>query len=455
MTDLTERQTLAERLEDLMQQEALGTTALLDLLHQIHPADIAEVMDELTPESALLLFNLLAVDVAGEVLDETEREVTQLLFEQLPDEQMADILDELPMDDAARLLSDLEVEQAESLINLMSPEEAADVRSLLAYPEGTAGRLMNDHFIRLRSEWTVARALDFLRHVDPEVETVAYLYVADAGDRLTGVVPLRRLVVARPDKTIAEIYDTRVIAVSVLDAQEEVAEVVAKYDFIAVPVVDELGRLVGIVTVDDIMDVLEEEATEDIHRIGGSTPLTQPYFSVSVMRMARKRVGWLLILFLGGTLTTTVVGYFEQVLEQVLILSFFIPLLIGTAGNAGSQTVSTIIRALAVGEVEWRDSLRVLAREFATGLAVGTFLGVIGFFYTLLFWRTDTSIALVIGLTLPFICTWATMVAAMVPIAAEKLGIDPAVISTPFITTLVDATGLIIYFVIAQLILGL
>jgi magnesium transporter len=220
-------------------------------------------------------------------------------------------------------------------------------------------------------------------------------------------------------------------------------------------VVDEVGRLVGVITVDDIMDILEAEATEDIQRIGGSAPLAQPYFSVPVLGMARKRVTWLLILFFGGTLTSSVVGYYEEVLEEVLILSFFIPLLIGTGGNAGSQTVSTIIRALAVGEVDWGDILRVLLREIGTGLLVGSFLGIVGFFYILLFWRAEVPIAIVIGLTLPFICTWATTVASMVPIIADRVGIDPTVISTPFITTLVDSTGLIIYFVIAQLVLGL
>jgi magnesium transporter len=269
------------------------------------------------------------------------------------------------------------------------------------------------------------------------------------------VVPLRQLVMAQPDQTIAEIRESRVISVPVTALQEEVADVIAKYDFVSLPVVDDGGRLAGVVAVDDIVDVLEEEATEDIQRFGGSEPLNNPYFSVSVPRMARKRVGWLLLLFLGGTLTSAVIAAFEDQLAQVLVLSVFIPLLVGTGGNAGSQTVSIIIRALALEEVEWQDGLRVLVREFATGLTVGGMLGAVGFLFAHFVWGAELPIAIVVALTMPLIVTWSTLVASLVPIVAEKVGIDPTVISAPLITTLVDATGLIIYFLIAAAVLGL
>lgn len=446
--------TLVERIENLTTINGTGQTALVDLLNDVHPADIADVMDELSDEATLAVFNLLAIGIASEVLDETESDTTQFLIEEVPDQQLARILDEMPMDDAAELLGDLEDEQAETLIELMSPDDAAEVRTLLAYPEESAGRLMNEYFVRLHEQWTVAETLDYLRHIDPETETVAYLYVVDQEERLTGVVPLRSLVTSLPQKTIGEIAEARVISVYATDDQEEVAELVAKYDFAAVPVVEEDNRLVGVITVDDVVDVLEEEATEDIQRLGGSEPLDQPYFAASLMTVARKRIVWLFLLFFGGTLTGSVMRLFEDELSQMVALSFFIPLLTGTGGNAGSQTVSTVIRAMAVGEVAWRDGLRVVRRELATGLLVGSILGIIGFIYAML-WNVEPGLPLVVALTIPIICTWSNTVASVVPMLAEKVGIDPTVVSAPLITTVVDASGLMIYFWIAKTLLGL
>jgi magnesium transporter len=425
------------------------------LLEGVHPADIAEVLAELEEEEALAVFNALPLEVASEVLDETSSEVTGFLFEQLPDARLAALLSQMPMDDAARLLAGQERARAETLMRQMAPRAAADVRELLGYPEGSAGRIMNDRVARLRGAWSVAQAFEYLRRVDSESEMLTHLYTVDGEGCLTGVLPLRQLVMAQPEQTIAEIRTTDVISVGVLDRREEVAEVAAKYDFFAVPVVDEAGRLAGVVTVDDIVDVLEAEATEDIQRLGGSTPLNNPYFAVSVPSMARKRVGWLLLLFLGGTLTANVIAYFEDALAQAVVLMLFVPLLVGTAGNSGSQTVSTIIRALALGEVTGRDSLRVLVREFATGLTVGSMLGLIAFFFVYYFGSAGFAVALVVALTMPLICTWSTLVASLIPIVADKFGVDPTVISAPLITTLVDATGLIIYFMIARAVLGI
>ncbi|MCZ7575428.1 MAG: magnesium transporter [Ardenticatenaceae bacterium] len=447
-------QDLVARIETLVATDGSNKAALRELLGEFHPADIAEVMDELSDQAALAVFNLLPRQVASEVLDETDLEIARFIFEELPNERLADLLEELPMDDAARLLAELPDATAQDLIQLMQPEEAADVRDLLAYPEETAGRLMTSHFVRLRSTWTVGKTSDYLRHLDPETETITYLYAVDEADRLVGVVPMRAMLTARPEQTIAEIMNPRVVSVRVETDQEELAEVVAKYDFFAIPVVDAEGRLVGIVTVDDVVDILEEEATEDIQRLGGSEPLDQPYFTVPVPYIARKRIGWLLLLFVAETFTGSVLRFFENELAQVVALSFFIPLLIGTGGNAGSQTVSTIIRALAVGEIEWRDALRVLGREFSTGLLVGVLLGVFGFGRALL-WGTGIPLALVVGFTLPAIVTWANTVGSLVPLLAEKVGLDPTVISAPLITTVVDATGLAIYFLVAKAVLGL
>lgn len=445
---------LVAEIERLVAINGTDREALRELLETVHPADIAEVLDELSEEARLAVFNLLSTEVASEVLDETDPEITRFIFEELPDERLADLLEELPMDDAARLLADLPPETAEGLIELMQPEDAAEVRDLLSYEENTAGRLMTDKFVRLRSSWTVAETFDYLRHLDPETETIAYLYVVDHRDRLVGVVPLRSLVTAQPTQTIEEIMTPRVVSVGVGTDQEELAETVAKYDFSAIPVVDPEGHLVGIVTVDDVVDILEAEATEDIQRLGGSEPLDQPYFSVPIPVVARKRIGWLLLLFAGGSLTSTVMRLFENEIVEVVALSIFIPLLIGTGGNAGSQTVSTIIRGLAIDEIHLDDALRVLLRELVTGLLVGTLLGLVGFGLAL-FTGVGVALALVVGLTLPAISTWATMVGGMVPLLAERVGIDPAVVSAPLITTVVDATGLALYFLIAKIVLGL
>lgn len=445
---------LVNEIERLVAENGENQEALRALLENIHPADIAEVLDELSEEAQLAVFTVLSTEVASEVLDETDAEVARFIFEELPDERLADLLEELPMDDAARLLSELPDETAESLIQLMQPEDAAEVRDLLSYAEGTAGRLMTDKVVRLRSTWTVAETFDYLRHLDPETETIAYLYVVDHRDRLVGVVPLRSLVTAHPEQTVAEIMTPRVVSVPAETDQEELAEIVAKYDFAAIPVVDQEGRLVGIVTVDDVVDILEEEATEDIQRLGGSEPLDQPYFAAPIVFVARKRIGWLLLLFLGGTLTSSVMRAFENELTEVLALSVFIPLLIGTGGNAGSQTVSTVIRALAIGEIRLNDGIYVLLRELATGLLVGTLLGAVGFMLALV-WGAGLPLALVVGLTLPAICTWASVVGGIVPLLAERVGIDPAVVSAPLITTVVDATGLTIYFLVAKALLGL
>ena len=447
-------QNLVTRIEELVAINGTGRNALIDLLDDTHPADIADVMDELSEEATLAVFNLLGPDVASEVLDETESDTTFFLVEELPDQKLARLLDEMPMDDAAELLGDLEDEYAETLIDLMSPEDADEVRLLLGYPEHSAGRLMNEHFIRLYDTWTVTQTLAYLRNVDRETETIAYLYVIDEEERLKGVVPLRTLVMSQPEQTIREICETRVISVYAMDDQEEVAQVVAKYDFYAVPVVDKANRLVGIITVDDIVDVLEEEATEDIQRLGGSEPLDQPYFAASLMTVARKRIVWLLLLFFGGTLTGAVMRFFQDELSSLVALSFFIPLLTGTGGNAGSQTVSTVIRAMAVGEVAWRDGMRVLRREMATGILVGTLLGVVGFVHAMM-WNVPVTLAVVVALTIPIICTWSNTVASLVPMLAEKVGIDPTVVSAPLITTVVDASGLTIYFWMAKMIIGL
>lgn len=429
------------------------TATLRQRLERIHPADIADLLDHLPSENALLIFSLLPIDVASEVLDETGSQVRQDLVDKVDDERLADLLEELPMDDAAEFLEDLPDEVSGRLLDLMEPEEAADVQELLGYEDETAGRLMNRDVVVLRRYWTVNETLVHLREM-AEAETLHYLYVVDRDNKLLGVVPLRQLILAQPEATVEEIMSRDVVSVPVTADQEELAEMVSRYDYFAIPVVDKIGRLLGVVTVDDVLDVFEEETTEDIQRLGGSEPLTQPYFAVGILQIVRKRIGWLLLLFVAATLTGSVIRFFEDELVAVLSLSLFIPLVTGTGGNAGSQTVTTVIRALALNEVRLSDVIRVWKREVLAGLLLGVILGAVGFLRAAT-WDTGYQVALVVTLTLPVVVIWANTVATIVPLVAEKLRIDPTVVSAPMITTIVDATGLLIYFLLAKIILGL
>lgn len=421
------------------------------LLSDIHPADIASLMDELPSEQAVILFELLSLDTASEVLDETGAIVRQELVEKVDDERLADLLDNLPVDDVVEFLEDLPDDVSERLIGLMEPEEAAEVQEILAYEEDTAGRLMTTDVIALRRQWTVNETLDYLRSLE-EPETLHYLYVVDREDKLLGVVPLRALIMAPPDATIASIMTEQIVSVPVTADQEELAEMVSRYDFVAIPVTDAQGRLVGVVTVDDVLDIFEEEVTEDIQRLGGSEPLDQPYFSASLFEIVKKRIGWLLLLFLASTLSGEVLRFFQSELDTVVALTLFITLIIGTGGNAGSQTVATIIRAITLDEVRMSNMWQAWRREVSAGLILGLVMGLVGVGRALL-WGTGYEVALVVALTLPAVVIWSNTAATVIPIVADRINIDPAVISGPMITTLVDATGLLIYFSLAKLIL--
>jgi magnesium transporter len=440
-----------EEIEALVAQGRLDELSLS--LADVHPADIAQLLDELSPQSALAVFDLLSMEVASEVLDETGGLVRQELVEKVDDEKLADLLDELPMDDAAEFLDDLPDPVASRLLGLMEPKEAKEVRELLAYEEETAGRLMTRDVAALRRHWTVAETFDFLRSLE-DAETLHYLYVVDRNDRLIGVAPLRALILAQPEATIESIMNYDAVSVPVTADQEELAEMVARYDYFAIPVVDGDGLLLGVVTVDDVLDIVEEEATEDIQRLGGSEPLAQPYFAVSLFRVVRKRIGWLLLLFVAATMTVNVLRFFEDELALVIALGFFIPLITGTGGNAGSQTVATIIRAITIGEVRLDNLGQTWQRELTAGLLLGVAMGSIGFLLALAL-GTGYGVGLVVGFTLPLVVMLAATIATVVPIVADHLSIDPTVISGPMITTIVDASALLIYFGLAKVILGI
>jgi len=441
----------SEDIEKLVEAGEHGQ--LKQVLAEVHPADIADLLDDLSPESAVHAFGLLSNEVASEVLDETGSLVRQELVEKIADEKLADLLEGLPMDDAAEFLEDLPDPVSDRLLALMEPQEAEEVRELLGYEEETAGRLMTRDVVALRRQWSVAQTLEYLRSLK-DAETLHYLYVVDQHDVLIGVTPLRKLIMSPPGATIDAIMNRDIVAVPVTADQEELAEIVARYDFYAIPVVDAAGRLMGVVTVDDVLDIVADEATEDIQRLGGSEPLDQPYFAASLGQVLRKRMGWLLLLFFAATLTGSVTRLFQAELDTVITLVLFIPLIIGTGGNAGSQTVATIIRAITLDEVRLANMWQAWKREISAGFLLGLIMGIVGFVRAL-FWSTGYEVALVVTLTLPIVVIWATTVATLVPILADRFSIDPTVISGPMISTIVDATGLLIYFTLAKAILGL
>ncbi len=448
--------------EDLEQQVrlALKTNTREALRAQIaeeHPANIAAVLDRLNHRQRHQVFALLTSELAAKVLDELSNQATQQLLDEMPVEQIGSLLNLMPMDEAAEILLEDVPHRKEELLAAMSQEEAAEVRKLMQYPLKSAGHMMTERFARVQPDMTVAETLSRLREIDRDVETVTDLYVLNQEGQLIGVVSLRDVVTADPDRKLEEIMKTHLVTVTPETDQEEVSRLVSHYDFLALPIVTPDRQMLGIIPVDDVIDVLVSEASEDIMRFGGMEgggSINQPYFTVSLPLVVRKRIVWLLLLFLAETLTGSVLRLFEKELAAVVALSFFIPLLIGTGGNTGAQTVSTLIRGLALGEVQWRDIWRVIRREVLSGLMIGLLLGVVAFGRTML-WGNGVNIALVVALTIVAICTWANTIGSLIPMIAFKFKIDPAVVSAPLITTLVDATGLAIYLLVAKAILRL
>ncbi len=426
------------------------------LLETQHQADIADVIDRLGDEEQVMLFRLLSPDLAADVLGETGVDATRELISNLSPEESSELLSRMPIDDVVEILSEDVPDYQQQLLAAMEPEDASDARELLTYPPRSAGRLMTEQFVRIRAEMLATEALSLLRWVPESVETITDLYALDETGRLIGVVALRSLITSPPDQRLATVLQTQLVTVSPETDQEEVARLVSQYDLFAIPVVDEHNRMLGIVTVDDVIDVLVQESTEDVLRFGAvqDGPVDESYFSVSILRAIRRRIGWLLLLFLTGTFTINVLGWFESALSQVVALSFFIPLLIGTGGNTGAQTVSTIVRGMAVGDVRMRDAWRVILRELSSGILLGLLLGVVALGMALAA-GNSLSLGLVVALSVVAICTWSNTIGAVVPMIAQRFGLDPALVSAPLITTLVDATGLAIYLLIAKAILGL
>ncbi len=431
-----------------------GDLELLD--RWLAQADVVEIADELARlprEARAVPFRLLARDRALEVFELLDPSLQQELLEGLRETNVRQLFEEMDPDDRARLTEEMPAKVARRLLAGLSPNERQLTATLLGYTEDSAGRLMSPEVASLRAGMTVADALERLRRIGRSAETIYALPVTDDHRRLVGALGLRDLVLADPATLIGDLMDTDVFSARVDADQEVVARLMREADLLALPIVDGEDRLVGIVTVDDAMEVLEEEETEDLARAGGAEPLGRPYLATSVVQLARSRIVWLIVFIAAGAITVNVMAAFEATLEAVVTLALFVPLVIGTSGNTGAQSATTITRALAVNEVRVADLVPVVVRESSTGLVLGAALAAISFGPISLL--VDARIATVVCLTLVAGCTLASLVGSVLPLAARRIGVDPAVMSVPLITALVDASGLVVYFLIARIVLGL
>jgi magnesium transporter len=426
--------------------------AAVGVLEALRPPDQAEVISELPLEQQETLLPIMDAEISADVLEELEAEEAATLASRLKTQDLARILDEMEPDDAADLLGDLPLEKAaEALQAMKEPEE---VVPLLRYPDDSAGGRMIPVPITLSSEMTVQEALEKIRLYAPDSDVIYYLFVVDKHSKLVGVVSLRKLITADLNERIENIMDRDVIYVNHFADQEECAKLLYRYELLALPVVDDEGRLLGMVTANEVLDVMAEEATEDIHLMGATGPLREPYLMAKVFPIIRRRFTWLLLLFLAELYTGSVLRHFHSELEKAVALTYFIPLLIGTGGNAGSQSATTVIRAMALGDIKFKDAFKVLLKELSIAVVLGLRIGLAGFLRGLS-WGSGLALSITVGLAQLCIILWANTVGSIFPILAARIGLDPAVLSAPFVTTLVDGTGLLIYLLIAKIILGL
>jgi len=449
---VTTLEELRERINLRLDESFVGIS---EQVADLRPEDLVELLNQLKLVEASTVIMMLPVARVIELFDQPTMTRRGAILEKLDPSRAAQIIEGLSADERTDIIQQMGLIERRRVLSRVGEETKAELEHLLQYAEHTAGGIMTTEFVRLDPRMNVGDALKHIRSVAREKESIYACYVLDHDtEKLLGAVSLRDLVMAEMNQPITEVMRRKPVTVQTGDDQETVANRIAKYNLLAVPVLEDAGSVVGFVTVDDVIDVMIEEQTEDILRMAAVEPgaLDRPYFDNPILRVVQKRIGWLLFLFVAGTMTSKVLHSFEAELATVVALNFFVPLLIGTGGNAGAQTVMTVIRSLSLGEIGVRHALRVAAREAATGLLVGMMIGTVAFGQA--FWVTrDFKLALTIAVTVCAICVWSTTVGSIVPIAAHRFGVDPAVLSAPLITTLVDATGLLIYLTIAKLIL--
>lgn len=446
---LTQIEYTAENIKSYSDQ--LNTSSLVDLVNLI---------ENKPKEQQILIFEVLAHNAQVAVFPYLPLRIQKEILNALPSNLVASILNALSPDDRTALLEELPTEVVSQLLKYLSPTERAISIKLLGYPENSVGRLMTPDYIAVKLNWTIREVLDFIRENGRDSETINVIYAIDDTGLLIDDFRIREFLLASLDTKVEQLADHKFIALSVNDDVERAINIFRKYDRVALPVIDSKGVLLGIVTVDDIISVASEEDTEDIQRFGGVEALGEPYMEIPLLSLIRKRVGWLVILFLGELLTASAMGYFEDEIAKAVVLALFVPLIISSGGNAGSQASTLIIRALALGEIKLRDWWRIMRREVISGIILGIALGSIGFFRIVLWSQFSTIygahwilIGLTLFITLIGVVLWGTISGSMLPLVLKRCGFDPAVSSGPFVATLVDVTGLIIYFSVAIILL--
>lgn len=432
-----------------------------DALSTLEPIDIADLVHALDPDDAVIAFRVLPRQLAADAFAELTADSQELLLEELGDERAARLVESMDPDDRVAVLDELPVEVASQLIERFSPRNRKITQAILGYDSESVGRIMTPDYVRIRPDWTVARALDHIRRYGHDAETIHWVYVVDQEGELLDDLHIRKLLLAEPESSIAQLMDNEFLSLRADEDREEAVRMMSRYDRTALPVVDSLGLLVGIVTVDDVADIAEEEFTEDVQKLGGMAALDLPYMSTGLGEMLRKRGVWLALLFVMQVGTIAVISHFEESLAKAVVLASFIPLVISCGGNTGSQAATMLVRALSVGDIDTSDWWRVARKELLTGIGLGSVLGVLGFVTVsvasqLGFVATESPVrvGVAVGTAVVLIVTWATIVGSLLPILLVRIGLDPATSSTPLIATLMDVSGLLIYFSIALLLLS-
>ena len=442
---------LIPELRELLAEDNLHT--LTETLSEMHPASVAEITSGLQAPEIWTLLACLPVDTQAQVFSFYPEELQETLVNEGEPERVRHIVEAMSHDDRVDLLQSLEPEKVEEILPLLNRAEREDIRRLLSFPEESVGSVMTTDYAQLPGDVSVEQALALIRKQAPGAETIYYLYVVDENRRLQGIVSLRDLVLAEPGTLIRDLMESEVISVRADQDQEEVASELAKYNFLAIPVVDDQHRLIGIVTFDDVADVLEDEMTEDFHLAAAVAPLEQGYGQTNVRALYERRVGWLVILVFVNLVSSGVIAAYEETLQAVIALAFFLPLLIDSGGNTGSQAATLIVRALATNEVKMHEWLRVLGKEFFVGLSLGATMAVASF---VLGWlRGGWEVGLIVGLSMLGIVLFTNLVGVVLPFLLTRLRFDPAVASSPLITTVADASGLFLYFSIATWVMKL
>ncbi len=445
--ELEEEKTLPVVLKELLSSRQY--TKLRQTISDMNTTDVAAAMSEMEEEDSLKMFRILPKDMAADVFADLEADVQQYIIRSMSDKEASNIIENLMADDATDILEEMPASVVKRILANASPETRADINHLLQYPEDSAGSIMTVEYVDLREDMTVSDAIERIRKKGVDSETINICYVVTKQKVLVGTVALRYLLIMKPDDIIGDIMNTNVISIGTMTDQEEAARTFQKYGFTAMPVVDNETRMVGIITIDDVVDILEEEATEDIEKMAAIVPSDKPYPKVGIFETYKNRIPWLLFLMISATFTGAIITGFEHALSAFVVLTAYIPMLMDTGGNAGSQASVSIIRGLSLKEIEFEDLFKIIWKEIRVAALCGITLAAANFIKLLLLDRLQITVAAVICLTLLIVVLIAKLVGCCLPMLASKLGFDPAVMASPFITTIVDALSLLVYFNIA------